>query len=132
MDEISIREEVEQSITEKSVKVDLVNCETSADLPFIKDPRNRLSSNEDIALKVYRYQTKALDKKPKDREDTIESEKKLQHQGFVAWFDDLEKAEQKLILESSIQHFIPWRVVWNPNSVTTSCRLVFDASMRTN
>ena len=132
VEEISIREEVEQSIIDKSVKVDLVNCETSADLPFIKDPRNRLSSNEDIALKVYRYQTKALDKKPKDREDTIESEKKLQHQGFVAWFDDLEKAEQKLILESSIQHFIPWRVVWNPNSVTTSCRLVFDASMRTN
>ena len=27
-----------------------------------------------------------------------------------------------------IQNFIPWSVVWNGNSVSTSCQLVFDAS----
>ena len=34
--------------------------------------------------------------------------------------------------KSSLSSFIPWRVVWNPNSISTLCRLVFDASMRTN
>ena len=132
IEEISIREEVEQSIINRSVKVDLDKGETTADLPFIKDPVNRLSSNEAIALKVYKYQTKELAKTPKEKEDTVKSEDKLQQLGFVDWFDNLTEEEKIMILESPINHFIPWRVVWNPNSLSTFCRLVFDASMRTN
>ena len=132
IEEISIREEVEQSLIDKSVEVDLENCETRADLPFVKDPRGRLTSNEEIAMKVYRHQTRELAKTPKERQEAIDSEDKLQRLGFVEWFDDLTDEEKDVISKSWIKHFIPWRVVWNPNSISTSCRLVFDASMRTN
>jgi hypothetical protein len=131
-EEISIREEVEQSVINRSVVVDLTECETRADLPFLKDPNGRLSSNEGIALKVYRYQTKELAKTPKELMETIESENKLQKLGYVDWYDNLTEQEKSIITESPVKHFIPWRVVWNPNSTTTFCRLVFDASMRTN
>ena len=35
------------------------------------------------------------------------------------------------MLRSEIQKFIPWRAVWNGNSISTPCRLVFDASQPT-
>ena len=28
-----------------------------------------------------------------------------------------------------MQNFIPWRAVWNGNSISAPCRLVFDASL---
>ena len=30
-----------------------------------------------------------------------------------------------------MQNFIPWRAMWNGNSIITSCRLIFDASQPT-
>ena len=130
-EEISIREEVEQGVINRSVEVDLIKGETRADLPFLKDPKGRLSSNEGIALKVYRYQTKELAKTSKELQETIESEEKLQKLGYVDWLDNLSEVEKSVIERSPIKHFIPWRVVWNPNSTSMFCRLVFDASMRT-
>ena len=48
------------------------------------------------------------------------------------FLDDL-SCEQRLKIESSeVQNFIPWRPVWNNNSVSTRCRLVFDASQPTS
>ena len=49
--------------------------------------------------------------------------------GFVSFVDDLSSSEGKAILDSPVQCFLPWRVVWNLNSVTTTCRLVFDGTM---
>ena len=132
VEESSIIEEVQQDLINRSVEVDLENCVTKADLPFIKRPENRLSSNQPIAMKVYKHQVRALNKKPKDKEDTIQSEKKLHTLGFVDWLENLSREEKSMILNSEIQHFIPWRVVWNLNSLTTPCRLVFDASMKAN
>ena len=34
--------------------------------------------------------------------------------------------------ESSLRNFIPCRAVWNANSLSTPCRIVFDASQATN
>ena len=50
---ISIREEIEQSIIESSVTIDLDTSITSASLPFIADPRLRLAPNKNLAVKVY-------------------------------------------------------------------------------
>ena len=33
-----------------------------------------------------------------------------------------------MVLSSPVQNFIPWRAVWNMNSVSTECRVVFDAT----
>ena len=32
---------------------------------------------------------------------------------------------------SDVKYFIPWRAVWNQKTVSTPCRLVFDASQGT-
>ena len=37
-----------------------------------------------------------------------------------------------MLEDSPIQNFIPWRVVWKVNSVSTPCPLVFDASQISN
>ena len=40
--------------------------------------------------------------------------------------------KKNIIYSSPILHFIPWRVVWNTNSISTPCRHVFDASHPTS
>ena len=37
-----------------------------------------------------------------------------------------------MIHNSRVNYFIPWRAVWNEKSLSTPCRLVFDASQTTN
>ena len=34
-------------------------------------------------------------------------------------------------IQKKVQHWLPWRVVFKPDSLTTSCRPVFDASSNT-
>ena len=85
----SIQEEVEQNLINQSVTVDLEKGYTIARLPFIKDPRSRLSPNENIALKVYKSQVKMLGNSPNDKQEVIKSERKLHDLGFVECFDKL-------------------------------------------
>ena len=70
-----------------------------------------------------------LSTKDKERTAVIDSEKKLQDMGFVDWADNLSEKEKALIDGNEVQYFIPWRAVYNENSVSTPCRLVFDASL---
>ena len=73
-----------------------------------------------------------LENYPKDKQGVINSEKKLQDLGFVEFFEKLSNDQKSMILGSSVKYFIPWRAVWNGNSISTPCRLVFDASQKTN
>ena len=63
-----------------------------------------------------------------DKKDVIRSESKLHDLGFVEFFENLTIERQEKIKNSPVNCFIPWRSVWNMNSVSTSCRLVYDAS----
>ena len=36
-----------------------------------------------------------------------------------------------MLAKNPVQNFIPWRAVWNGNSISTPCSLVFDASQPT-
>ena len=67
-----------------------------------------------------------------DKNEVIKSGKRLQELGFVEFYKRLTDEQKLIISGSSIKHFIPWRAVWNGNSVSTPCRLVFDASQKTN
>ena len=49
---------------------------------------------------------------------------------FVDFVSNLRNAEIDLIMNSHVRYFIPWRPVWK-DSVSTPCRLAFDASMGT-
>ena len=62
----------------------------------------------------------------------IKSERKLQDLGFVNFIEDLSADQKQKIDNSSLKNFIPWRTVWNQNSLSTPCRLVFDASQMTD
>ena len=129
LDAISIQEEVEQSMIERAVRVDIDQCRSSSKLPFVvADPDSRIVPNEQDALNVYWGQTRMLSTRPDDRLAVIESERKLQELGFVDYVDNLNDEEKALIMENDVRYFIPWRAVFNEKSLSTPCRLVYDAS----
>ena len=69
---------------------------------------------------------------PQGKQDVIESKAKLQSLGHVDFVKNLSSAQQKMLRTNPIQNFISWTAVWNGNSVSTPCRLVFDASQPTS
>ena len=123
---VSINEEAEQEIIDQSIHIDLKTRSITATLPFIKDPQMNLAPNKGIAVKIYNQQLKRLNQK--DKEDIISSESKMHKLGFVDFVENLSTEQQKLLKESSIQNYIPWRAVWKLSSISTPCRVVFDAS----
>ena len=127
----SIREEVEQNLINKSVHVDIENNVTTATLPFVKSPGIRLQPNRHKALKVYIQQVNRLNKYEEDKQDVIKSERKLQDLGHVEFVRNLPFESQRALQSNPIKNYIPWRAVWKPNSISTPCRLVFDASQPT-
>ena len=128
IEEISIENEIGQDLIDKCVKVDVEKRETTHVLPFLKDPEMYLKSNDRFALKIYESQVTSLNKKPEDRNTAIEFDLKLHNLGYVEYLDNLPGDERDAIMSSAIKYFIPWRLVFNSNSVTTDSRLVFDAS----
>ena len=128
---ISMVDEVHQSLINKSVEVDLEKGEVVAKLPFLSDPVKKIKSNKSIAMKIYYAQAKKLSINPKDKDDVILAEKKLSDLGFVDYIKNLTEEQRKRIFDSALQYFIPWRAVWNSNSLTTPCRPVFDATVPT-
>ncbi|MCH2406210.1 MAG: hypothetical protein MK200_08470, partial [Nitrosopumilus sp.] len=129
---ISIREEVEQDIINKSISVDVHAGITTARLPLLDNPVLKLAPNKDKALAIYRNQVRRLNRNETDKRDVITSEGKLQYLGHVDYVRNLPPDQQKMLNDSPIQHFIPWRSVWNRNSLTTPCRIVYDASHPTS
>ena len=128
----SIKEEVEQDLINQSVYVDIENRNTIAKLPLLHDPAVKLHPNKNIALKVYNQQLKKLNNHPEDKEQVITSERKLQDLGHVEFVRNLSIDMQNKLSNNPIKNFIPWRVVWKETSLTTPCRLVFDASQVTS
>ena len=69
---------------------------------------------------------------PQDKHEVIESEPKFESLGHVDFVKSLSPAQQEMLRINPVQNFIPWRAVWNGNSVSTPCRLVFDALQTTS
>ena len=78
-------------------------------------------------MKVYNQQIKKLNQNIDDKKDVILSKEKLQQLGRVDSVRILNAEQQEMLRRSEIQNFITWRAVWNGNSISTPCRLVFDA-----
>ena len=133
-DIISVKEEIEQSIINSSVKIDLQTATSTALLPFIADPTTRLANNKEKALKIYHQQIRKLNRpeNKKDKQDVLDSEGKLHQLGYVDFVQNLSPAIQSSLKSSKTQYYIPWRAVWKGNSVSTPCRVVFDASQPTS
>ena len=72
-----------------------------------------------------------LSQNTNDKKYVTESEEKLQQLGHVDYVKNLKLEQLEMLRRSEIQNFIPWRAVWNGNSISTPCRLIFDASQPT-
>ena len=129
---ISIQEEIEQDLINQSVAVDTTSRSTVASLPFLHDPATKLAPNKMKAMKVYEQQVKKLNKLPDDKDDVIKSEGKLHALGHVDFVKNLPLDQQEMLNNSDVKYYIPWRAVWKSNSVSTPCRVVFDASQATD
>ena len=93
-----------------------------------------MANNKDIAIKVYNQQLRKLNKpsNQSDKDDILTSEGKLQSLGYVDYVSNLPESTQRMLEEHQTHHFIPWRAVWKGNSISTPCRIVFDASSTTS
>ena len=125
---VSIREEVEEELIKNSVTIDVANRTATATLLLINDPTVKLAPNRNKAMKVYTQQLRKLHHNPKDKAEVLKSEGKLHSLGYVDYVRNLSAEHQDMLRKNPIQNYIPWRVVWNENSVSTYCRLVFYAS----
>ena len=127
---ISIQEEMEQNLVEQCVLVDLQLSCSIARLPFLVDPLTHLdATNEHVARKVFNSQLKILNSNQNDKRSVLDFEQKLQDSGYVDYYSRLSESEQQMIASSPVKYFISWRPVYKEDSVTTPCRLAFDASM---
>jgi hypothetical protein len=132
LEAISLKEEAEQAMIEQSVELDADSNTLWAMLPFIEDPVTALKPNRFIAEKVLKSQLAMFDKKPGMREDAVKSHQKLLDRGHVMAAKDLPREiREQMEKVPGEGYFIPWRTVYNEGSVSTPCRIVFDASSKT-
>ena len=52
----------------------------------------------------------------------------MQQLGYVDYLENLTPTQREKILSSDTLYYLIWRIVYNENSNTTSCRMVYDAS----
>jgi len=132
LEAVSFKEEAEQALIEASVELDPVRDVVWAKLPFIEDPVINLRPNRFVAEKVLKTQLEIFKKNPGMRESALKSHKKLEDKGHVVAEVDLDKETARIIREEPGEgYYIPWRVVFNESSISTPCRVVFDASSKT-
>ena len=91
----------------------------------MSNPAVKLAPNKNRALKTYNQQVKKLNQNPQDKKDVIESEAKLQQLGHVEFVKNLTTEQQEMLRNNPIQNFIPWHAVWDGNSISTPCCIVF-------
>ena len=129
---VSLKEEAEQFLIEQTVELDAENNTLWALLPFVEDPVVALKPNQFVAEKVLRSQLELFRKNPSMREDTLKSHKKLVDRGHVKPLTELyAKHGEQMDKLPGPGYFIPWRTVYNEGSLSTPCRMVFDASSKT-
>ena len=131
IESLSLREEVEQDLINKSVTIDMKSRSTVARLPLLGDPAVKLAPNKTQALAIYRSQLRRLNRCESDKKEVIAAEAKLQSLGFVDYVKNLPEEEQQRLKANTVQNYIPWSAVWNQNSISTPCRIVFNASLPT-
>ena len=128
LDRISLQEEREQFLIEKSVTYHDELKRVVAKLPFVLDPVKSLSNNYHVAKKVLQSQLRIAAKREDGPALIIRSHNKLRDRGYVERLDKLPPEEQAAAREPG--YYIPWRTV-ESGSLSTPLRMVFDASSKT-
>ena len=132
LEKVSLREELEQAMIENSVELIVEQKRLEAKLPFIDDPVVKLKPNRYLAEKVLQSQLRNIEKNPEILEDVLKSHRKLEEKGHVSPVSSLSSEEKRRMDSTPGEgYFIPWRNVFKDGSLSTPCRMVFDASSRT-
>jgi hypothetical protein len=127
---ISLVEEREQFLIEKSLRYDKKSKKVIAKLPFIANPLEKLKPNEHIAKRVFQTQLNKASNDESVRLGIVASFKKLYDKGYVCKISDLPE-NARHVVDGMVGYTIPWRTVVKESSLSTPVRMVFDASSRT-
>ena len=128
IEETSLKEEQENYQIKNCVSYDPSKV-VMTELPFIRDPNVHLTENKNVAIKILESQVKLAGKDDGIREEILTSFQKLVDNGHIVRLDELPEPERQLANQPG--YWIPWRAVFSNSSISTPCRLVFDASSRT-
>lgn len=129
LERVSLVEEREQALIEACVELDPGTNTIYAKLPFIANPDIALTPNRKIAHAILESQMRVMQRDPAMRADVLKSHNKLVEHGHVVELSALPEDVQREANNGG--YYIPWRSVYNPGSLSTPCRMVFDASSRT-
>ena len=128
---MTMKEQLEQYLIEKSVAIDRTNKQFIAKLPLTHDPDETLMPNKNetrIRLK------KVLQKLKKAEDDKIKIKAafdKLKELKYIVKLSELPDEVQKSIESKKTKFYIPWDYVSKATSITTEKRQVYDASAKT-
>ena len=128
IEQISLQEETEQWLIEKSVNFDCEKKQVVAKLPFLETQTIKLVDNYFIAKKVLESQIRQVHRRPGAVEQVEKSHEKLRSRGFVMRLDELPSEVREAAALPG--YYIPWRTVQS-DSLSTPTRMVFDASSKT-
>ena len=130
-EKISLRDEQELQQHMDSVELDKVSKKVRVSLPLRGPERDFLVSNREMAEQVLVQQCKKYFGDSKTKESILRAFKKMFDPGFLVFLDDIDEDTKKQFVEKEVQYYIPWRIQFNPGSVSTPERPVFDASTKT-
>ena len=133
VNELSLKEEREQSMIDEAVTFDPEKKMLFSTLPFIQDPNQYLKPNRHIAECILSSQLKIVENNEQGRNDVIAAHEKLRSKGFVQKLSELDEETQRLIDIGgvTVKYWIPWRMQWKASSLSSPGRMVFDASSMT-
>ena len=128
---ISLKEAYEQTLIEKSVRIDYDQQKTFCKLPWTRDPVQFLqkkfggADNLEQAHKVYISQTK---KSPEIKDGIRKAFQDLLGREFLLPLDEMPDKVKELVENAPVRHYYPWRSVQKPGSLSTPTRIVVDPS----
>ena len=114
-----------------SVFFDRENNKVIVSLPKRGKEELFLTSNRDIAMKVYRSMCSKAAKSQECKDQINVAFDKLFKNGHAMFLKYMQADRLDKFLQKPVQHYLPWRLVWKSDSVTTPLRPVFDASTNT-
>ena len=130
-EKISMREESEVKAIEDSVTLDFEGKQIVVTLPKRGKEEQFLSSNRDVALKVLDSVCSKASKNEQTKESILKAFDKLFKNGHAVFVHQLTEEELAKYKDKTVQFFLPWRIVYKLDSLSTPCRPVFDGSANT-
>ena len=129
---ISLVEAREQHAIEASVNLNLEKRKLTVKLPFMFNPipslkkKHGTNSNYKQANHIYRAQCRKPDKM---KEGMRKVHQELVEKGFMVKLETMSPADQWSIKNAEFQHYHPWNIVENENSLSTPMCMCVDPTV---